>query len=233
MADVQCQAVIFGGCTDNGYARLLQPHVRDNVKNKRIVLIEGPPFVKELVRLKDKFLVACFPDVFRNTGLQPRRVSLSTTPPATPVPTAVSYAAIVNPVDGVVIGSHDAYNASRTVPERKAYPVLQNSKGQRLDAIINPSLPLVGALRGRRLCNPFHVLGACPFKDCAFVHGDMRLDEKEIEARRSIARTVPCPSGLRCGDERCLYGHQCPHKPCEKRGKSCRFKPEMHDVSRT
>ena len=60
--------VIFGGSADNGYARLLQPYIGDRSKNKRIILIEGPPFVKELAGLKDKFLVACFPDIFRHTN---------------------------------------------------------------------------------------------------------------------------------------------------------------------
>ncbi|KAL5331189.1 hypothetical protein ACEPPN_000718 [Leptodophora sp. 'Broadleaf-Isolate-01'] len=85
MADVQCQAVIFGGSADNGYARLLQPYVEDNSKSKRIILVEGPSFAKELAELKDKLLIARFPDVFRNTKLLSRQVSFSTTPPRTPV----------------------------------------------------------------------------------------------------------------------------------------------------
>jgi len=52
------------------YARLLQPYVGDNSRSKGIILIEGPQFCKELARLKEKFLVACFPDI---TKLSPRR----------------------------------------------------------------------------------------------------------------------------------------------------------------
>ncbi|CZS92071.1 uncharacterized protein RCO7_00693 [Rhynchosporium graminicola] len=93
VADVQCRAVFLGGSADNGYARLLQPHVGDNLEKDRIVLIEGPPFATELAVLRDSFIVARFPDVFRTTKLPARRVSFTTTPPRTPVPP--TYAATI------------------------------------------------------------------------------------------------------------------------------------------
>jgi hypothetical protein len=232
MADVQCQAVIFGGSADNGYARLLQPYLGDNSKNKQIILVEGPPFVRELARLKDNFFVACFPDIFRNTKLQPRRVSFSTTPPPTPTPNALSYAATISsPVDTTAVTTDDAYDTQVAVPARRHYPVLQNSRGQRLDAIISPPQSLVKVLRDKKLCNPFHILGECPYTDCIFLHG-VRLDEKGIEARRLLARQAPCLSGLQCKDEKCLLGHQCPDKVCAKIGRVCRFTAEMHNVDR-
>jgi hypothetical protein len=232
IADVQCQAVIFGGSADNGYARLLQPYVGDSSKNERIILIEGPPFVKELAGLKDKFLVACFPDIFRHTTLPPRRVSFSTTPPATPVPNALSYAAIASPVDAAAVRPDGAFDPSVTVLARGNYPLLKNSRGQRLDAIISPPQSLVRVLRDKKLCNPFHILGECPYPDCFFIHG-ARLDEKGIEARRLLARQAPCSSGLHCEDEKCLFGHQCPDRACAKIGRCCRFTPEMHCVDRS
>lgn len=232
IADVQCQAVFFGGSADNGYPRLLQPYVGDGSKNKRIILIEGPPFVKELAGLKDKFLVTCFPDIFRHTKLPPRRVSFSTTPSATPIPNVLSYAAITSPVDVAAGRPDDAYDPSVTVPARRIYPLLKNSRGQRLDAIINPPQSLVKVLRDKKLCNPFHILGECPYPACSFIHG-ARLDEKEIEARRVLARQAPCSSGLRCEDKKCLSGHQCPDRACAKNGRGCRFTPEMHCVNRS
>ncbi|MCJ1312370.1 hypothetical protein MMC25_006044 [Agyrium rufum] len=129
MADVQCQATIFGGSADNGYARLLQPYVGESSKKKRVILVEGLPFVKELAGLKDNFLVACFPDVFRHAKLPPRRVSFSTTPPSTPVPNALSYAAITNPADTAAIRPIGANDPSVTVPARRNYPLLKNSRG--------------------------------------------------------------------------------------------------------
>lgn len=230
MADVQCQAVIFGGSADNGYARLLQPFVGDSSKNKRIILIEGPPFVKELAGLKDKFLVVRFPDIFRHTKLPSRGVSFSKTPPTTPIPDALSYSAIASPV--AAVRPDDAFDASVTVPARKKYPLQKNGSGQRLDAVISPPQQLVRVLRDKKLCNPFHILGECTYSDCIFIHG-ARLDENEIEARRLLARQAPCSSGLHCEDEKCLFGHQCPDRACARIGKGCRFPPQMHCVDRS
>jgi hypothetical protein len=224
-------SAIFGGSADNGYARLLQPHVRDNPKSHRIILIEGPPFAKELAVLKDKFLVARFPDVFKNKKLPHRRVSFSTTPPPTPIPT--SYAATIGrPVDADGVRIDDAYGPSVTVHARKDYPVLQKSRGQRLDAIINPPPSIVKVMRTTRHCNTFHILGECIYKKCNYLHG-IRIDEKGIEARRFFLRQAPCLSGLQCKDEKCLLGHQCPNRACAKIGRGCYFAREMHNVDRS
>jgi hypothetical protein len=233
MADVQCQAVIFGGSADNGYARLLLPYVGDNSKSNRIILIEGPPFAKELAVLKDKFLVARFPDIFRNSKLPSQRVSFSTTPPPTPILNTPSYAAtIASPVDAAAVGTDDAYHPSVTVPARRDYLVLQNSKGQRLDAIISPPQSFVNVMRIKKYCNMFHILGQCSYTNCSFLHG-IRLDEKWIEARRQILRQTPCLSGLQCKDEKCLLGHQCPDRACARIGTGCCFARKMHNVDRT
>lgn len=238
MVNVQCQAVFFGGSADNGYARLLQPYVGDNSKNKRIVLIEGPPFAKELARLKDKFSVASFPDLFRTGKLPARRVSFSTTPPRTPTPgsNAVSYAATAaTPIDFPAARINDTTKPGVPIsdPARRRYPLLQNSRGQRLDAILNPLPSLLQVERGRKLCNMFHILGECYYTKCSFMHGD-RIDDKAIEARRLLARQAPCPFGLQCKDEKCLLGHQCPDKGlCARNVRGCRFSPEMHYVERT
>jgi hypothetical protein len=122
MADVQCKAVVFGGSADDGYARLLLPNSGGKSKSSQIILIEGPPFAKELAKLKDKFLVAHFPDLFRATKLMPRRVSFSTTPPPTSSPRAPSYAAtIASPVDTTAVGINGSYHhlTNLTIPVRR------------------------------------------------------------------------------------------------------------------
>jgi hypothetical protein len=235
MADVQCKAVVFGGSADDGYARLLAPYSGDESKSNRVVLIEGPPFAKELDKLKDKFLVARFPGLFRSTKLTTRRVSFSTTPPPTPSPKATSYAAtIANLADNTAVGINGLHHASMaiTIPTRKDYPVLRNSRGQRLDAVINPPQSLVSVLRNKKLCNQYHILGECYFSNCSFLHGG-RLGEKEIEARRLLLRQAPCPSRLECREKNCLHGHQCPDRACMKIDNGCYFTREMHNVDRT
>lgn len=232
MADVQCQAIMFGGSADSGYARLLLPYVGDNSKSKRIILVEGPPFAKELAVLKDEFLVTRFPDVFRNTKLPFRRVSFSITPPPTPISRAPSYAATISsPVDAAAITADEDHHPSTTitVPIRREYPVLQNSRGQRIDEPINPLQTLLYAQKNKKLCNAYHIMGECPYTECTFVHGNA-LDEKGLEARRWIARLTPCRSGLLCRDGKCFLGHQCPDKACQRTGKNCRFPKELHNV---
>jgi hypothetical protein len=155
--------------------------------------------VKELAGLKDKFLVACFPDIFRHTKLPPRIVSFSKTSPTTLIPNALSYTAIASPVDAAAVRPDDASDPSVTVPARKKYPLLKNGRGQRLDVVISPPQSLVRVLRDKKLCNPFHILGECTYPDYIFIHGT-RLDEKGIEARRLLARQAPCSSGLHCED---------------------------------
>ncbi|KAF7908491.1 uncharacterized protein EAF01_004246 [Botrytis porri] len=233
MADVQCRAVIFGGSADNGYARILQPYVGNIARSNRIVLLEGPPFAKELATMKEKFLVARFPGVFRNTKLSVRRVSLPTTPPRSSTPDTPSYAArVLGNVGSDAVSIEESSDSSVAVPVRSKYAVLRNSKGQRLDAIISPPSSLITVMRNTKHCNMFHILGECPYEKCNFLHGK-RLDKKGIDARRFISRFKPCPSKLNCGDEKCLLGHQCPDKGCARIGKGCKFNKEMHNVDRS
>jgi hypothetical protein len=45
--DVQCRHIVFGGSADNGYARLLGPHVKPD----KVSLLNGPPFAREWVEI--------------------------------------------------------------------------------------------------------------------------------------------------------------------------------------
>lgn len=234
MADVQCKAVVFGGCADDGYARLLLPYSGGQPKSSRIVLIEGPPFAKELAKLKDKFLTVRFPDLFRAAKLMPRRVSFSTTPPPSPSPRAPSYVTTTaSAVDTSAVGINSSYqpSANTAIHARQDCTVLKNSKGQRLDAVINQPPVLINLMRSLKLCNQYHILGECSFNSCNFIHG-ARLNDVQIEARRVVVRQTPCDSGLECKAKNCLLGHQCPDRACPKIGKGCRFPREMHNVSR-
>ncbi|KAH8594088.1 C-x8-C-x5-C-x3-H type zinc finger protein-like protein [Bisporella sp. PMI_857] len=232
MADVQCRAVIFGGSADDSHSRLLQPYVQGHPKSNQIILIEGPPFAKELAELKNKVHIACFPDVFRNTKILPRRISFSTVLPPNLTTNAPSYAATIGrPADADAGRTEEGHGSVATLPARRDYLILQNSKGQRLDALISPPQSLVNTMRTTKYCNMFHVLGECNYINCIHLHGK-RLDEAGIEARRFLLRQTPCLSGLKCKDAKCLLGHQCPNKLCAKMGRVCRFAKEMHNVDR-
>jgi hypothetical protein len=62
---VQCRHIVFGGSSDNGYARLLGPYV----DSKKVSLLEGPPFAKELAELTTRYPVMDCVGVFRKTRL--------------------------------------------------------------------------------------------------------------------------------------------------------------------
>jgi hypothetical protein len=85
--------------------------------------------VKELARLKNKFLVAYFPDIFRNTKLLPQRILFSNTPPAILIPNIFSYATIASPVDTTAVRSNDASEPLVIIPVYKKYLLLKNNKG--------------------------------------------------------------------------------------------------------
>lgn len=224
---------MFGGSTDNGYARLLQPYVSDNLKSNRVILIEGPPFAKELAGLTNRFRVARFSSVFKNTKLASQRVfTPTTTPPLTPTLNIPSYSATISTsIGAAAIGTDVTHHSSMTSPTAISR-VLHNSKGQRIDSIIHPLPTLVHALRFKKQFNAFHILGECPFNKCSFEHTP-RLDKQAIEARQWIARQTPCHLGFQCRDEKCLRGHQCPHESCGRIDKGCNFTSKMHNVDRT
>lgn len=229
MADVQCKALIFGGSADNGYARLLEPYSGDRAMSSRIILLEGPSFAPELAKLRDKFSVAHFPALFRDTKLPSRRTSLSTTPP--PLSTqAPSYASTVSSTLPLPAAQSDAL--ATPMASHRDYPVLQNSHGHRLDALLSPHPHIVQVMRYQKMCNLYHILGKCPLRECKFDHG-LRLNDAGIEARRLLGREKPCKEGLECNKRSCLRGHQCPDAACVRIGIDCQFPREMHNVDRT
>jgi len=231
--DVHCKRILFGGSADNGYARLLIPCLGDEALRQRITLIEGPPFEKELAELQDHFAVVAFDDVFRKQKLQlRRRVSFhGVTPPSTPSPNYASAAA-----RPPIMSTAPAAGPQSPIPDSPGGgPVLRNRLGQRIDSRLEFAADDFKRLKQQRLCNPFHILGTCPFfqrhGNCMHEHGP-RLSERQIRAMRAIARMSPCQGpggGLNCDDSACIYGHRCTWDGCTT-PVGCRFPREMHNV---
>ncbi|KAF2272653.1 uncharacterized protein EI97DRAFT_202007 [Westerdykella ornata] len=67
LRDFHCRQIYFGCSHDNGYARTLEEHTTGDAYVKRITLLEGVPFEKELLSLP--FATKKFPDIFRDTKL--------------------------------------------------------------------------------------------------------------------------------------------------------------------
>jgi len=230
LADVHCQQILFGGTADNGYARLLGPYAEDETVCSRITLLEGPPFARELADIKDRFRTASFQNVFRSQKLfnNKRRVSFHITPPATPSVDYASAAAKAPATSAPPLTTQQGSTASRVLVSTQ---VLRNKRGQRVDSPLNYSQQDFVSLKGRKLCNSFHLLGKCHFLDtygrCQHEHGE-RLNPNQVAALRAVARQSPCQYGLKCSDADCLSGHRCIRDNCIPA--TCRFPPGMHNI---
>ncbi|KAL3449156.1 hypothetical protein BJX65DRAFT_294679 [Aspergillus insuetus] len=228
MADVHCQRVVFCASTDNGYAR---PDVLGRHRGSdRISLVEGPPFATEMRQLAENFETTTFQRVFMSKKLKPaRKVSFgetsTITPPRTPISNYAS-AAKTSPAQSTTPATAQGMNKPT-----KLQAACFNAKGHRVDRPLRTSSKdTVNALKRKKLCNPFHILGSCPYSNyskCSHEHGPVLSLQERIDLM-SIARLCVCSSGLLCDNPKCIYGHRCPWENCD--GQDCRFSEEMHGV---
>ncbi|KAM0446213.1 hypothetical protein ACHAQK_001130 [Fusarium lateritium] len=218
--DVHCRHVFFGASADNGYARLLGPYAQDSVHKRRICLIEGPPFERELADLAPNFETASF-DVFRKDQQLPninRRVSTASSSnyanAARKTPSPSTQSAVLS-----------------SSKKGSLVKILRNCKGERLDSKLSYDQQTLNSLKARKLCNKYALLGKCPYESsfgsCIHAH-DQDLSEEEKNVLRAIARFSPCPAGSGCSDGQCLHGHVCTKPKCT--GLGCRFPEELHNI---
>jgi hypothetical protein len=189
-------------------------------------MLEGPPFARELVGFVNKFATTSFESVFRNTKLNTRRVSLpqSTTPPTTPF---LNYANAIarDPPQKSNNTNHLAENSG---PEAQGPVILRNSKRERVDPQLRYSQQDLMTLKAKKLCNNYHLLGQCAYgSSCVHTHGP-KLNPRELDACRFLARQIVCSYGTQCDDAFCFAGHQCQRKSCNI--SSCRFPGDMHNI---
>ncbi|KAL8716697.1 MAG: hypothetical protein Q9225_005995 [Loekoesia sp. 1 TL-2023] len=64
LSDYHCHHIFFGCSHDNGYARLLEQYTEPTL-TKRITLLEGVPFEKELNSLRSQYSTVKFENLFR------------------------------------------------------------------------------------------------------------------------------------------------------------------------
>ena len=230
LLDVHCHQIIFGGTTDNGYARLLAPYVGDEETCRRITLLEGPPHANELAHIKDNFLSATFNKVFRTQKLAyPKRtVPLHPSRPWTPTNRCAS-----TPEEGSsTLASDPASPTGAGVPITPTKnTILRNIQGQRIDPPLSYSKKELAELECRKLCNSFHLLGTCPYMknygSCQHDH-EAKLTQNQLLILRAVARRSPCRWRLNCSDPDCISGHRCTRGNCVR--SICSFPKEMHDV---
>ncbi|KAK2036651.1 hypothetical protein LZ31DRAFT_636471 [Colletotrichum somersetense] len=140
VADVHCRHVLFGASADSGYARLLGSHLETDEVLKKVILVEGPPFAKELAEIRDRFSVASFNEVFRRKKLinPKRKVPDYITPPPTPSPDYASAAAKpALPYSAQSSSQTPRSTSILTLPIGRVY---RNKAGQRVDPPVNFSI---------------------------------------------------------------------------------------------
>jgi len=228
IGDVHCRHVIFGGPADRGYARLLVGYTGDEGLRDRITLLEGPPFARELIPLKDKFRTCKFETLFIDKNLAETGESVTAAPPE--VITAqpkLGYALVASKS-----GSVQPDQLARAVPNigKKHIPV--NKNGQRVDTTLKYDQTDFTLVKSRRLCNQFQLLGTCSFKgsygNCSYDH-DFCLSETQKEALRAVSRLGRCISGSECRNADCIHGHHCNPRHCPGE-MFCRFLSGLHNV---
>ncbi|EAW12249.1 CCCH zinc finger DNA binding protein [Aspergillus clavatus NRRL 1] len=221
VTDVHCCHILFGGSGDNGYARLLSPHV----DSPKITLLEGTPFERELRGIAEKLGSTVFQGIFRTSKLSPQTAPSSSTAPGRPVP---DYAAAVRTGSERPETSNPTTSLANGGQSEVKLRILRNAQGQRIDPKLSVPQQVVNQIKGRKLCNEYHILGTCDYGDfCSHSHGP-RKTGLELLALKQLARTRACWSGSFCENEYCIYGHCCPWPECK--GQSCKFDSSLHGI---
>ncbi|KAL9027410.1 MAG: hypothetical protein Q9196_004054, partial [Gyalolechia fulgens] len=68
LSDYHCHHIFFGCSHDNGYARLLEQYTEPTL-TKRITLLEGVPFERELNSMRSQYTTVKFEDLFRTSKI--------------------------------------------------------------------------------------------------------------------------------------------------------------------
>jgi hypothetical protein len=239
--NVHCRRIIFCASADSGYARVLGPHRG----SRRISIVKGPPFPREMAELAASFETVTFSDVFKSSKLLLPVRKLSSQDITSPAIASANMPAIVhnhNSIPNYASAAKAAAAAtiaptkdSKTKSESKPrLLVCLNARNQRVDSVLKKSSKeAITALKRRKLCNQFHILGYChnmaTYGSCTHEHGT-ELSMQELNDLMRVARLTPCFSGLMCRDVNCISGHQCPYQDYCTYKSDCKFK-DMHNVN--
>ena len=225
-----CRHIVLGCSHDNGYARLLEDE--SNPANlKRITLLEGVPFGKELHILKSRYHTVKFDDLFRDTKIRipdanhhqynalPQK--LSSSPPTQPTQTAhpdgkenangLSKASSPWAATAAFVPSYQSQGeerASSPSSAEKGYRVPVNRFGQRVDWPLKVTWDKqeIEKIRSMHLCQKQYLVGNCYKDDCKHQH-DVEVTPMMLEYLKYFVRLLPCVNGLKCQEKNCMYGH--------------------------
>ncbi|KAK5661101.1 hypothetical protein OQA88_10991 [Cercophora sp. LCS_1] len=237
-----CRHIFLAGCHDNGYVRMLEKYVHDQVVAAKVTLVKSFQVGTEFSTLP--FQTVSFDAVFRSGPLgapNSQKVRLITpqdipagsgtgarldkggaSPPATYATRAASI-------------SSEPLGTSRLLPllsDLGANVILLNDRNQRVDCALPLKSPSSVAswhektvIGKKRYCSMFHLQGSCSVSQCSYLHGSISSGEKNV--LRHNLRAQKCKKLGECRDRKCYYGHHC---GCSGQKCSGRFPAGSHGV---
>ncbi|KKK16269.1 hypothetical protein ARAM_003172 [Aspergillus rambellii] len=131
------------------------------------------------------------------------------------------------------VREHDFYARSLPFMNPKSEELIPvNKDGERVDCYIPPPAPeawdtYTRRSRQHKLCNNWHLGGACGDDDCDFDHTP--VTPTSLNVMKYILHQHPCPQGGSCRSLKCYLGHHCQKGGC--RGiKPCKFSRHFHSL---
>ncbi|KAF8534581.1 hypothetical protein BDD12DRAFT_895628 [Trichophaea hybrida] len=229
LKNYNCSSIILGASHDNGYARVLNAVTCEHEEAlRKIQLLEGPPFGRELenlsfkrVEFTDVFSSEKF-DAFRPLQKVPAPVPAAATgpPPGLPSPITPHARIASQPSNPSPPGSYAA--AVVTVSTYSPPPSIghDSPKPAKATTAITEESFKAALRKVKQLypkpCNNHYLKGDCLYTnlECKFGH-DYDLSASDIQAMRRLAATKQCNWGRECINERCYYSHEWDEAPGE------------------
>jgi hypothetical protein len=217
LKNYNCNSIILGASHDNGYARVLHAVTCENNEAlRKIQLLEGPPFGRELEDMP--FNTVQFTEVFSTEkfdAFKPVQKTSSTgPPPGMTSPTLTHARAASTSVSGnpPPPGSYAA--AVVTVPTYSPPASVGHGSPKPAKAtVITESAAMKEAIRKIKQlhpkpCNNHYLKGDCLYtnSECKFGH-EYTLGPADLSAMKKLAATKQCNWGKDCINERCYYSH--------------------------
>ena len=169
------------------------------------------------------------PEVFREPGAMPVRPIVPKSPKLAP-PLSIRSSSLSTRSNSVSGSSHGSMPRDLSVPPTSPiYPttVFVNKDGERLDDQLGAlnsgaSERIKERLKRQNLCHHFSLKGKCTARRCPATHDPTMSHDEVVALAKYIRRTTPCNHGSNCRSAMCMFGHVCPHIPCNK-GTDCAF----------
>jgi len=199
-----CRSIILGVSHDNGYARVLDLIATDHreMMNK-IVLLEGPPFARELEALP--FEKIKYADVFNPEKFDAYQIPRSAPAVGPPPGLLPSQMKVYNPIAPPSSYAAAVNTTPPSPPSSKSSPALQKATPVFSETAIKDAVRRIKSLQPKP-CNNHYLKGECTWDECRFKH-DYKLKPDELQAMKKLAGLKPCNYGKDCINEKCYYNH--------------------------